>query len=63
MKKLIYILDSFRVSTFSANFQFGVNYSFKIFGEKHLYFQASFLRVHFNILKSISLPPSYLAWL
>ncbi len=38
MKKLIYILDSFRVSTFSANFQFGVNYSFKIFGEKHLYF-------------------------
>ncbi len=38
MKKLIYILDGFRVSKFSANFQFGVNYSFKIFGEKHLYF-------------------------
>ncbi len=37
MKKL-YILDGFRVSTFSANFQFGVNCSFKIFGEKHLYF-------------------------
>ncbi len=28
-KQLIYILDGLRVSTFSANFRFKVNYSFK----------------------------------
>uniref|UniRef100_A0A673H4T7 Caspase 20, apoptosis-related cysteine peptidase n=1 Tax=Sinocyclocheilus rhinocerous TaxID=307959 RepID=A0A673H4T7_9TELE len=34
--KLIYTLDGLRVSTFSANFHFGVKYSFKLFTFKHL---------------------------